>query len=43
MVGFRNIAVRDYQKRSLDILRSTLESRLPELEAYARLLIRMAG
>lgn len=34
MVGFRNIAVHDYQHINLDIVRSILETRLADIEAF---------
>jgi len=36
MVGFRNIAVHDYQKLNLDILKSILKSHLGDLEDYCK-------
>lgn len=43
MVGFRNIAVHDYEALSLPILKSVLDERLDDLRAFARLLVRSAG
>ena len=42
MVGFRNIAVHDYQKISLPILRSILENHLEDFEAFKRKIIELA-
>lgn len=42
MVGFRNIAVHDYRKLSLEILRSILDTRLGDFRDFARLAIGMA-
>jgi uncharacterized protein YutE (UPF0331/DUF86 family) len=36
MVGFRNIAVHDYQKLNLDIVREIIAERLPELLEFTR-------
>ena len=43
MVGFRNIAVHDYQKISLPILRSILENHLTDFEQYAQKMIALAS
>jgi uncharacterized protein YutE (UPF0331/DUF86 family) len=40
MVGFRNIAVHDYQKMSLDILRKIITQHLGDLTELTRVLIR---
>lgn len=40
MVGFRNIAVHQYQSLSLPILRSIIESRLEDFTQFTRTLIR---
>lgn len=40
MVGFRNIAIHDYQDLSLPILRNILESRLDDLRSFASMLVR---
>ena len=42
MVGFRNIAVHDYRKLSLEILRSILDARLGDFRDFARTIIGMA-
>jgi len=39
--GFRNIAVHDYRKLNLDILRSILDERLDDFRDYCRCLIHM--
>ena len=39
MVGFRNIAVHDYRKLSMEILRSILASRLGDFRDYVRMII----
>ncbi len=39
MVGFRNIAVHEYQKIDLQIVRSIVEERLVDFEAFAEALI----
>lgn len=36
MVGFRNIAVHDYQKLNLDIVREIIAKRLPDLLEFTR-------
>ena len=41
MVGFRNIAVHDYQNVNLDILAQILKHHLPELRKYATLLMKL--
>lgn len=43
MVGFRNIAVRDYRKLSLTILRSILDNRLGDFRDFARTVLTAAG
>jgi uncharacterized protein YutE (UPF0331/DUF86 family) len=40
MVGFRNIAVHDYRKLNLDILRSLLENRLAIFRDFAKILLK---
>jgi uncharacterized protein YutE (UPF0331/DUF86 family) len=37
MVGFRNIAVHDYQKMNLDIVEALIRSDFPELREFVRL------
>lgn len=39
MVGFRNIAVHDYQKVSLPILRSILEKHLVDFQEFSRRIV----
>jgi len=36
MVGFRNIAVHDYERLNLQIVRSIVNERLPDLERFCR-------
>jgi uncharacterized protein YutE (UPF0331/DUF86 family) len=43
MVGFRNIAVHAYQKLSLPILRSILDTRLDDFKAFSAVMTRRAG
>lgn len=40
MVGFRNVAVHDYQKLNLDVVRSILVERLDDFLEFTRLLLR---
>jgi uncharacterized protein YutE (UPF0331/DUF86 family) len=40
MVGFRNVAVHDYQKLNLDIVRRIVVEHLEDFLAFARLLLR---
>lgn len=42
MVGFRNIAVHDYQKLNLDIIRAVLAERLTDFEMYCQCLLRQS-
>jgi uncharacterized protein YutE (UPF0331/DUF86 family) len=39
MVGFRNVAIHDYQKLSLDVVRSILTERLDDFLDFARVLL----
>jgi uncharacterized protein YutE (UPF0331/DUF86 family) len=39
MVGFRNIAVHNYQKLDIDILRSILQNNLADLEDFYRVIL----
>lgn len=39
MVGFRNVAVHDYRKLNLDVVRHILESRLGDFSAFGRVLL----
>lgn len=39
MVGFRNVAIHDYQKLSVDILRSILDERLDDFRALNSMLL----
>lgn len=40
MVGFRNVAVHDYQRPNLDIVRSIVHERLDDFLAFTTLLLR---
>jgi uncharacterized protein YutE (UPF0331/DUF86 family) len=40
MVGFRNVAIHDYQRLNLDIVRSIIVQHLDEFLAFARLLLK---
>lgn len=40
MVGFRNVAVHDYQKLNLDVVRAILVERLEDFLEFTRLLLR---
>jgi uncharacterized protein YutE (UPF0331/DUF86 family) len=42
MVGFRNVAVHDYRKLNLQVLRSILDSRLGDFRDFVRVVISMA-
>ncbi|WP_299729346.1 DUF86 domain-containing protein [uncultured Endozoicomonas sp.] len=39
MVGFRNIAVHEYQKLNIDILRAVIDKHLSELKKFADLML----
>lgn len=41
MVGFRNIAVHNYQELSLDVVRSVIEHRLGDFSAFIQVALRM--
>ncbi len=41
MVGFRNIAVHDYQKIDLDIVRQIIEKHLGDLKEFARMVLQL--
>jgi uncharacterized protein YutE (UPF0331/DUF86 family) len=43
MVGFRNIAVHDYQHLDLNILKSILEHRLSDLDAFVQVVTQRFG
>jgi len=43
MVGFRNIAVHDYQRLNLDVVRAILQRQLDDLLAFAQLGVRSAS
>lgn len=40
MVGFRNVAIHDYQKLNLDIVRRIVVEHLDDFLAFARFLVR---
>ena len=40
MVGFRNVAVHDYQRLNLDIVRSIVRERLDDFIEFARVVLR---
>lgn len=40
MVGFRNVAIHEYQKLDLDIVRGIVVNNLDDFRAFARLLLR---
>ena len=42
MVGFRNVAVHDYQKLSLEVVKSILESHLSDFRAFSSTIINRA-
>ena len=43
MVGFRNIAVHDYQKLNLDVVKSILEKHLDDFRRYTAVVLRSEG
>jgi uncharacterized protein YutE (UPF0331/DUF86 family) len=43
MVGFRNVAVHDYQSLNLDIVKSIVVERLGDFAAFARRALELAG
>ncbi len=43
MVGFRNVAVHDYQKLHLDIVQAIVEQRLDDFRAFTRAALALAG
>lgn len=43
LVGFRNIAIHDYQRLNLAIVRSIIEHNLGDLRAFARHALTLAG
>lgn len=43
MVGFRNIAVHQYQQLSLPVLRTIIDNHLPEFSAFSKTLIQSAA
>lgn len=42
MVGFRNIAVRNYTEINMDIVRSILKERLLDMKTFAKILIKLS-
>jgi len=40
MVGFRNIAIHDYQALDLEIMKAILQKRLPDLEDFSAAILR---
>ncbi len=40
MVGFRNLAVHDYQKLNLDIVRSIIENHLSDFQAFSKIALK---
>lgn len=40
MVGFRNLAVHDYQKLNLDIVRSIIKTHLADFQAFAKIALK---
>ena len=42
MVGFRNIAIHDYQKLNLEIVRSVLSEHLADFAAYGQCLLALS-
>ena len=40
LVGFRNVAIHDYQQRNLEIVRRIVVDHLDDFLAFARLLLR---
>jgi uncharacterized protein YutE (UPF0331/DUF86 family) len=40
MVGFRNVAVHDYQKLNLEVVRGILEGRLDDFREFAEVMLR---
>ncbi|MDY0269227.1 type VII toxin-antitoxin system HepT family RNase toxin [Trichloromonas sp.] len=40
MVGFRNVAVHDYRKLNLDVVRSIIENHLEDFRAYCRMILK---
>jgi uncharacterized protein YutE (UPF0331/DUF86 family) len=43
MVGFRNVALHDYQKLNLAIVRAILENRLDDFRAFCGILLKQAS
>lgn len=43
MVGFRNIAVHDYRKLNLEVVRNIIEERLSDFREFGRVVLKMQG
>jgi len=41
MVGFRNIAVHDYRKLNLEIVRNIIQKRLPDFREFSRIVLEL--
>jgi len=41
MVGFRNIAVHDYRKLNLEIVRNIIQKRLPDFREFSRIILEL--
>jgi len=41
MVGFRNIAVHDYQELNLDVIRSIIDNRLGDFEKFIKVVLQL--
>ena len=42
MVGFRNIAVHDYRKLNLEIVRNIIQKRLPDFREFSKIVLELA-
>lgn len=42
MVGFRNIAVHDYRKLNIEIVRSIIQKRLADFRVFSRIILELA-
>lgn len=42
MVGFRNIAVHDYRKLNLEVVRSIIETRLSDFQTFSGIVLKLA-
>lgn len=43
MIGFRNVAVHDYRKLNLDVVRNIVETRLGDFREFATAMLRASG